>query len=530
MTWMSKDTLGRLLGWFSDERLERWVVPVSLAGLTVGMVLAHLARAYTSDDTAPLNIVAQWLAGHHHVAYFGSDTYIIKFPLYWLVQEVLPHSRTAILLIILVLNLLGFWLFAVAARYFLRKFRAWSPRMFLVSMAWLVALGSPFLVILMNPHARNLEIGMAFYLVMLLDRLLSREGKLEWRRMWWQVAGGVALTVALLYDDPYFLITVGVPAGLALAWKLWQSPRDRRVWLGLGALAGSYCGFKVVTKIFEHLGVEAHTGLAQFIGIHELPTMLLNLLDNTLSLFRANFFGLPFYSKYVIAAVFSLIVLGIIVRQLVSRGEGGAERRNQMLVFGLIWWLTAAAYTLSTFSDANAIRYLILLPFVGVLFLNLAYSKLAWKSQMLLVAVVLLSATFNGLILARDGVRAVRHTHPNSTERAVIDAARAAGVSKGYATYWSGNIITYLGAANPTVVAVQCTGAKTGPYYWLADSANLDVPAARTFYLLQSDPAREGCSLSDVEAQFGQPEQTVQIDGGDQLLIYPYDLKQRMQL
>jgi hypothetical protein len=527
---MRKDSLGRLLGWFSDERLEKWVVPVSLAGVTVGMLLSHLARAYTSDDTAPLNIVAQWMSGQHHVAYFGSDTYIIKFPLYWLVQALLPHSRTAILLIILVLNLLGFWLFVVAARCFLRKFGAWSPRMFLVSMAWLVALGSPFLVILMNPHARNLEIGIAFYLAMLLDRLLSREGKLEGPRLWWQVAGGVALTVALLYDDPYFLITVGVPAGLVLVWKLWQSPRDRRVWLGLGALAGSYIGFKVVTKVFEHLGVEAHTGLAQFIGIHALPGMLLNLLDNTLSLFRANFFGLPFYSKYVIAAVFSLVVLAIIVRQLARRQEGGAARRGGWLLFVLIWWLTAAAYTLSTFSDANAIRYLILLPFVGLVILNVTYAKLAWKPQMLLVAAVLLSAAFNGLILARDGVRAARHMRPNSTERAVIDAARAAGVSKGYATYWSGNIISYLGAANPTVVAVQCTGAKTEPYYWLADSANMDVPAKRTFYLLQSDPAREGCGLSDVEAQFGQPEQTVQIDEGDQLLIYPYDLKQRMSL
>lgn len=513
-----------------DERVGPLVLPIALACLGLAMVVMHLSRSYTSDDTAPLVMVQQWLQGHHHVAYFGSDTYIMKFPLYWLIQILLPHSRTAILLIILVVNLIGAWLFIVATRYFLKKFKIYSPTVFLISLVWLTTLGSPFLVILMNPQTRNLEIGIAFFLIMLLDRLIfGREESLTPQR-WAQLAATILLAGLLLYDDPYFLLTLFVPALLMLAWNLWRQPRDRRVWLAIVAMGGSYAVFKVLTSLFLHLGIVANTGEAQFISVSQLLPMLVSLLDNTLSLFRANFFGLAFYSKYVLEAAVSLIVLLVITWQVWTyRRTQALQRFPGILVFAIAAPVVAAAFVLSSYSDPNATRYLILLPFLGVLFLNMAYAVLGSEKQRIaLLVVILLAILLNGFIMVRDGYRALRTIHPNAIDRTVIDAARAAGITKGYAQYWSANIATYLSSGNPTIISVQCSGAITEPYYWLMDSAELDQPAHSSFYLYQTDPAKTGCSMKDLVAEFGQPGRIVQIDAQDQMLVYPYDLKDRM--
>jgi hypothetical protein len=503
--------------------------------LTVSIVLNLQRLTVTSDSVAQQSVVRTWLRAGHGQTYLPPDTWLLKLPLY-LVVEVLPLAPPARLLAeSAALALLAFALLAAGMRalilFALPPGAAVNPLDVALPLAWLGTLGGglgQYLAVM--PNSRNIELGLSFCLLAVLGHTL-RDSAAPRRR--WITATAAAAAVAALSllwaDDPYEAYLAGAPlAAACLAWFVLRR-RDWRLPGAAAVLAASLLALPLWRRALAAAGVQVvpdATGVTLSparIAAH-LPLIWPSLAAQT---------GLrgPVPAAGAPARVTVLVVLAAAVPAAAWLAVRGWHTRNLPLAFlGAHWPVVVAGVLVNrTIYDFHAGRYLVLGVFdlavcagVAVALLRPARPRLAAGAAALLAAAV----AANLIAVVLDDTRRPALAVRQDQTLAVLERT---GAVKGYSGFWAADLYTHSSGGRIMVSDVACSAGRLRPRHWLTDSARITIPARRTFVLWDpSAPDQAGCSLAALVAQFGDPAQRIPAPAGGVILLYQDDVTGRL--
>lgn len=531
-----------------------WVAPVVLPTLLVVALVAarHPRTVYTSDSVAQQSILRTWLDVGHHVTYVPPDTWLLKLPVY-LVLENLPLSpQQRILAAVVSLNAICFVLLGVGA-YLLAPAARWYQ--VTVPLLWLAALGGGIAGNRMLPNYRNLELGLCFLLLGLAARFLGRPGGTvpsAGQGANRSAGARAAITVAVVLglavfwlDDPYFALLVAAPLGVASLgwWALhrwwWQRPGDvasRHLWLGATVL-GSVVLHPVLAAAAGAVGVRIGDS-----GRMLAPSLAAGLDHVRLLAPGAGVqLGVDRWDGDPLRTATQVLLLatlaGLLAASLLLGRHGWRTRRLLPFFVGLHWPLVVAAYLVSWYAqDIRTSRYLVLIVYdVAIAAAMLAPRMrtervLAGRALAAVPPLLALTAVLGAAGQLRAAVDADRRPSPLLEQQAqLVRAVQRAGPVKGYAPFWSANISSYLAGGGRTAVELVCSDHRLATRQWLSDTARLDRPAGSTFLVWVPDALTlRGCPAGTRDAQLGAPSSVLPAGGGSQVLVYPYDIADRL--
>lgn len=513
--WRGRRSWGRALWWGLVL-----VVPAAVA------IVVRLQRlVVTSDSVAQQSVVRTWFAAGHDRAYLPPDTWLLKLPVY-LVVEALPLTPSArllaesIVLAVLTAGLLAASL-AVIARASGGTVRAPDA---VLPVAWVATVGGglgQYLAVM--PNSRNVELGIAVAIVAGVAALGARTPVTRGRTAVLAAAATVALAVAWV-DDPYIAFLGGLPLAVTcVAWFLLRD-RDRRLLVAAAVLGASLLFLPVARRVLGLLGVEVvpdATGVTLSPGqvAGHLP-ILGPALASQVGLWESGAATLP--ARVTVCAV--LAAAGAASVWLAVRGW---RARQVALAFLGGHWLVVVVGVLvnRTIYDFHAGRYLVLAVVDLAVCLGVAATLLRRTRPRIATAVAALLA----VATAANVLGAVLDRTPRPPLAALQDRTLAVvestGATKGYSGFWAADLYTSRSGGRVLVSDVVCGSGRLRPRFWLTDSARLSAPATRTFVLWDpAAPDQQGCSLADLERQFGPAVQRLPAPAGGTILVYPRDV------
>ena len=246
---------------------------VAAAGPAAGLALAAAVVAamalrrndwlLTSDSVAQQSVVRTWFAVGHARTYLPPDTWLLKLPLYGVVEglPLAPPTRVWVEAVVLALVMVGLavWACRLLARQLTPPGEppAARPAELVLPFAWFATLSGgigSYLVAL--PNSRNVELGLALLVIALAGTPFPLP---RWPVLVAAGAGTAALLAVLWVDDPYVAYLVGGPLALTAAgW--WLRPaarggRDRRLLVVAVVLLASLALIRPVRSLLASAGV-----------------------------------------------------------------------------------------------------------------------------------------------------------------------------------------------------------------------------------------------------------------------------------
>ena len=506
----------------------------TLLGVLVGMLmLRHGRLVVDSDSVAQQSVVQTWLHAGHDETYLPPNTWLLKLPVYFLIESLPVSPSTRLLLESLSLAAAGYLLMAWACRWLAMEAgatRRWTDAV--LPLAWLATLGGglgQYLSVM--PNSRNIELGLSFLLLMVAGRYVAGEvpagsSGSAWRQLGRYASRGpvpVLLVAVLWVDDPYFAFLVGLPLLLACPVWYFARSRDRRLLALAMAVAVSLLAIPVLRGLLAAGGVHV---VPDATGPTFSPVDVTGHVPLLWPSLKAQL-GLSEYGAG--AAVAHALTVAVLFASVLASGHlacRGWRARNLVLTFVAVNWLVVVGGVLvnRTVYDFHAGRYLVLALFdlavcLGVAMAGLRSRHPRWASGIgaLLLAAVLANGTAAVLGRPEEPLEAAR-------QASILSMLRAAGLNKGYAQFWAANLYTYLSDGEVIVSDVSCRpGGRLRLRHWLTDTARLTVPAKRTFLLW--DPIFRNCPPTRLEAQLGRPQAQLPGPAGTVILVYGHDLK-----
>ena len=528
-------------------------------------VLRRDAWLVTSDSVAQQSIVRTWFAAGHDVTYLPPDTWLLKVPLY-MVVEALPLAPTTRLLVesavlaavALVAAAWATW--DLAGQAGLRRSR--SLLGVLLPFAWFGTLsGGAGSYLVSLPNSRNVELGLALVVVAVAGRRLAGHqtrrlagdqtcrlaGHQTWRRPSASSiarAGGTAAVAAVLLailwvDDPYVAYLVGLP--LALAAAAWfarpatRGGRDPRL-LGIsGTLLASLGLASLIRTLMPLAGIRLVVdGTAPTLDPAELMrhmTILPSAAAGQLGLAEP---GGAAQVAHVLAV--ALLALAVVSAGAVAvRGWRGG--RLAVAFLGVHWLVVAAGVVANrTIYDFHAGRYLVLALVdlaaclgIGVAMLRERLPARAPRLDAIATGLVALAVTANLVSAAADHpTRPAQIAAARQEQQAVLAVLTAEanrGATKGFGPFWTADLYTHLSGGRVQLSDVACDQGGLRARGWLTDTARLRIPAARTVVVLPPAGAElQGCTPDGIVARLGRAAARIVTPGGTTVLVFDRDV------
>jgi len=517
------------------------VFVVAIIVMVVSLAFTHRIRPYNSDDVSWQNILFTWhpFSGHR-VTLGGSDTFILKIPLFSLLAHFFSPSRKLLFLESSILAILTFTLFYIASLYFLVKAKIKLSYLNLLPFVWLASFGYAFDQLYLNPILRNFEIGLSFITFMLVAMVYY--GSINPLRS--VVSKAVTLLASitagmLIYNDPYYLYFTVVPVALfsAVLLLMKKVPKNSVITI-YACIFLSLIFAKLTSLIATNAGIDIVSVYpVQFVVFDKFFANLALSLHGILVIFGADFFGRKMVNIVTASAVVNALVVGFIfykicqLRKEVTGGLGDKLNTGRLwtVFFGLFFVFVFTAYAFSSLAvDLNTYRYFAILVFASVLFLAITVGSL--RSGRLFVAAVLIAGIVLNLYVTVGGAQGyvppgVAGNRGNYVNYDIIHAVGSRGLTKGYGDYWQGNINTFLSNDAVEFLPILCSDGHTRPFHWLIDEARFNRSAQRSFYMI--DPDLPTCTPEQIITQFGEPNDTLLVTDKT-ILIYNYDILSKM--
>lgn len=523
--------------------LRRPVVFMFLIGLglvLLNLFIANKTRAYNSDDVAWQSTLLTWRPFTHLPAYFGSDPFILKIPFFLLVGWLFKPSHNILFFTSLVFGAANYAFFYGALVSLYRTLNVRRRFLTLLPAVWLGSMGFWFSPLFLNPNLRNFELGLSF--VMFAAAAHIYHGKMGWPQRWWSrllVLGGIGLISALIVNDLYFFYFGVAPLG-ALLGILFIAQPSRRLRSGslLTILLLAGVGSRLLHYLVVHSGIVLiNSSGTDFVPYKELFPHLAMTVQSTLLVFNADFFGRPTHSVYTGALLLNcaLLLYGLTAAYRARRADSLSRRPGpwppeRMWLFfflGLFAFVLAVYGVSETAIDTTTFRYLVILPYVFTVLIGLTIGRMRSVVRRLLVWLLIITMPLNFYLSYRQYQNVWHADNPNIIQLHIIDALRQRGLTKGYATYWDGNITTYLSDGAIHVVPYVCRPDTQQVTFmrWLVDSRHLKpTPDIRSFFMINPDYFSDNnCRVELVREQFGKPAEIFEVENR-QFWVYDYDL------
>ncbi|MDQ3979454.1 MAG: hypothetical protein M3314_07890, partial [Actinomycetota bacterium] len=353
------------------------------------------------------------------------------------------------------------------------------------------------------------------------------DGELKPSPAWLLV--GVPAVGLLLYDDPYFLFLWIVPLVGLLAVSALIRRFDRRAAVLAAVLAAGALAYRAFEVLFRSVGIEpakSSTSLASLDGIRHHFRLLVH---GGLRLFEADLISNPLsLTRPRLLLNLAVLLLALLGPVALWRRRVGLRDQPWQWFFVLHPLLVAAVFVFSNqVHDLDSARYLVLIPFVLVLVIALGLDGLR-RERLRTGALLLVGVTTATNLFVTVDYFFNEPREGNRVNEVIVEAAETTGANKGYAGYWSSNINTYLSDDRVDFIQIVCKEAKAAPYLWLLDTGILTKPATRTFFVWEEGDPRSGCVYEELMRQFGEPAAVVRVRDDTALLVYEYDLIERM--
>jgi hypothetical protein len=507
--------------------------------ITVQLFMLHnlgtdYPPGYTSDDVAQQTILAQWDEGYTAKAVLGDDNWSLKFPLYIAMNHapMSPATRifvTSWLLTIATVFGAALTLWGIARRFATDQNRKMLALVALPAVA-IAALSPRAIYIISIVNTRNIEIPL--FLLLLLTLLYFDSANFQVNKHRYQILGAVALIALLLADDPLFLYMGAIPLVALLAVRaLFPGRALIKTAQLLGIVAAGWVASQLLRLGLTHLlPISFYPHASSIASPGVLASNVAILLTKDLQLFNVYLRG-PVFS---LGTIVTLLSLGLLIAGLYAclrlfiAGWNNKTGSLSLQYLGLLPFWIAAVLLATTFS--SGITYLILVPFVLAACVIIAAAKGLFGFHL----PTAISISFLVCAAVNTGASAdmlVRHPvdMANSDEQAIVSVLRANDLTKGFATYWHANIVTYLSDYDITVISVSCnTPGIIEPYAVLEEPAILSKRALKSFMLFYPTRERDQneCTLPQITSQFGTPAEILAVptSAGAKIAVYDHDI------
>lgn len=506
---------------------------------TIGLVRYYRAYPITSDDVAQKVLLHQFSLSAHTLL-LPPDNFILKLPINIVIDALIHNPAVNVFATTWVMNLIGFFLFFVVGKYFVSKYSGTKAALIVYYAAFILmcARGLGFITALASPNIRTIEIGLSFGLLWFIDRYLLPADQQKPRLQPVPLLFSSLFLGIFLYSDPAFLVFLVAPLLLAAGIYIYQHKSYAKLTPLFIFLAGGIVFYEVFLKTFSRLGIHTYSVPAIFVGWDQLGSSLNVGLQSVFAIQNASFFGLPVFKVATILIILNFIIMLLVAVALPIKLSG--QKR-----FWLTFFAIQPLYLIASYVSSNNVsmypgssRYVVLLPFYGVILLALGVTK--YRRAVCIILLVIAAGSFVSNI---QHLTQLRHNHPNNFNENIASILEENHLQKGYATYWNANISAFYADYKVDVFPLICNVQQTRPFYWVINSDLLRTPQKRTFVITYSpspgtavDPIEastqggQECSNQIVEKTFGRPEQIVSVTASTKILIYNYDLMNAMHI
>jgi hypothetical protein len=343
-------------------------------------ILRHITNGINFDVVGQIGLAQQWTSGLHSGAQLGVTSYLLKIPLYMLVNLfgfISPMNR--ILALALICNIATFVLLLVLFEKILKLYRVERRGWLYLSMLWLSTIaGNVFWVDYAN--SRNLETVGGILFVYLVLRFLKNPTLRQS-----VLITGVGSIVFFADSLQLYVCGLGLCVFAAGQWLLQQTaPRLKMAASVIGLVVLSTLGARVIRVAVEHLLhvtflQTPHTPVSQI--VHQPGATLHALASNSLNVFGADFLGHSSGFNALRELLNALVLVGIVA--LVLKMQRQVRRRAlSWLVFAIIvtnYGIYLASGQVLVWATT---RYLIMIPIVVALLIgSFADNKLTKRTQ-----------------------------------------------------------------------------------------------------------------------------------------------------
>lgn len=506
---------------------------------TVGLFYYHHTYSINSDDVAQKVLTHQVTTSAHTILY-PPDNFILKLPIN-LIIDGLVHSPTQnIFITAWVMNLIGFFLFFVVAKYFISKYSKGDKTLigFYAAFLLLCAGNITFLGSLASPQVRTIEIGISFGFLWFIDRHILGVTLSSLRKKTLLLSLGALFLGLFLYSDPAFLLFLVMPLLINVGVYVFYG-KDYKHFISLIMfLASGVVSYVLFKKAFSIIGLHVYSVPAAFVSWEHLGTNINIGLQSLLALENASFFGLQVFKAVSILIVLNFLLL--IAIALIFPVRLSRQKQFWYTFFALQPAYLIAAYLLST-NVINLVtaRYLILLPFYGVILIALALITYKGLARSILYVALILMTAGSFLIICKDAINS-RNYHPDSYNEQVAALLVQNHLKKGYAPYWNANVNVFYSGYKVDVFPLICTGQVIRPQYWVVNNDILQTKTQQSFIIVADYPTLnpgdqieagaqgEDCTAQNAVKLFGEPHKIIDVTAYTKIYVYKHDLIESM--
>ena len=496
---------------------------------------------FSSDLVAQQIILHNWQEGFRQGATTGDDTWVIKWPLYLLTNN-LPMSQQIRYLIdtLIILWTTAIGLFCAAAYLIYQLFESTKRRCFAMAITavFLASLPDITFEFLRWPNSRNIEL--PIYLGLIIILFLSEHKNWFLKRSWQKAVSIVVVSGLLFVDDPLMMYMTVLPLLLLLGVRyILGSDRLTKTLKVGGLLVASVMVMYILRfALFALSPLRVYKHFPPSFDLAGIISSIQQLMASSLRVVGISFStqGLPLSEK-----VYILLSIGLaasaIIGLIISLKKQPKSLFYQYLAIIFVWNCVVVA-TLGpiVLEDMGNSRYFIVFPIIELIGLILLVSQIRLKRQfaalglllgLLLVATTLLvSKTFSQPpVTSQDNQR-------------IITLVHSYGLAKGYSNYGEANVDTYLSNYTTQYLSSVCVTDPNGQsklkYYDLLSEEGVKhaMKVSKSFYLYFPDAGSQ-CDPTIITSQLGIPNQIITFSlnqSGEQaqLAIYNYDISSRL--
>jgi hypothetical protein len=505
--------------------LEKRIRPLALLGgcivVYLWTVLRHITNGVNFDVVGQIGLVQQWAHGLHSGAQLGATNYILKMPLYWLVNSIgFLSPMTRLLVLALICNLATFILLFLLFEKILKVYAVRDKKWLYLGLFWLACIaGNVFWTDYAN--SRNLETVGGLLFVYLILKFLQQPRR--------QTAVLAMLTGSVVFfadSLQLYVCGVGICAYAIARWATNRLPARRLQALQvIGITLASFIGYKLLLLVIgSWLKISFFNAPRQ--SLHFSFDTLQGVFRSTLDVFGADVFKQPFDANTGRELLGLIVLIGIVFAIVRYRST---VRVRTVFACGLI--IIAVNYLVFIASgQAQAwatSRYLIMVPIFAILVLATIQpakrEKLSQKLWLGWFCMALLSCLLlAGALIIKWPERHAKDAHIFATVK-FLDGQQYALSSREY-----GVTTTYFSLGKAQVLPLLCTPdnrlVPTDLYFDKAAFARFQKTDALTPILIPTGGIVSDhsiCSQHDIENQFGPATAGFDVLDIGTVLVYP---------
>jgi hypothetical protein len=490
-------------------------------------LLRHITNGINFDVVGQVGLVEQWAQGLSTGAQIGPTNYVVKMPLYFLVNGLdflsQPHK---LLLLAFLCNIAAyvviFKLMEAVTDLYDKQTSIWLY----LGLAWLATIaGSVFWVDYAN--SRNLEIAGGLLLMYLALRYVRQS------RMY--VAALLLLAGGLVFfADPLQLYIVGVAICL-FAGARWLVYRRQQYLRDMLVLVSAMIGAAFLSKLLFILSAKvlplsylAVPSPRPELTIQNVLATAEGMFVSTFKIFDADFAELP-VGINSIRELFNAVVLCAIVAGVVKMLLSGYRNAASMLALAVVGVNFAVFAASGQALQWETSRYLILVPVMAVLFVGLSGDRIIVRGARLFAVSWTIGLIVSSVLL----IGALVVSWPTRYQKDAPIAAsvafmRANGFRYAVSTREVAIPATYFTNGETTIVPVLCgAGGQLQETYLFFDRAAFSILDTHRDTVPLIVPGagigQDGllCDREDIIRQYGQPLRELPVPSVGTALVYP---------